>query len=167
MSLPASLLAADKQRQLADWDAALVWRPAWLRDGTLYQFPRPIPQVRIHETWDAARFKVPLTDGDALSGGSRNGVDITLVGQIVVEDAADPPALLTALSELRDALHVTGDDDKAWLFLYHDAEAEVYRHFRGCSTVRFHYELVDGLTIAYEALLHAEDATLYETGPEE
>lgn len=165
MSIPASLLAGDRARQRDDWDAALIWRPALWRNDELYEFPRPIPQVRIRETWDAERFKVPLVDGDTLAGGSRNGVEIALTGQIVVENDSDPLALLATLMELRDALHVSGDDEKAWLFLIHDAGAEVYRHLRGCSTVRFHYELTDGLHITYEAVLHADDPTIYDTAP--
>jgi hypothetical protein len=165
MTIPTSILAADRLRQRADWDAALVWRPALWRDGELYEFPRPIPKVRIRETWDAERFKVPLVDGDTLAGGSRNGVEIALSGQIVAE-TSDPLTLLSTLQALREALHITGDDDKAWLFVYHDADAEQYRHFRGCSTVRFHYELRDGLHITYEAVLHADDPTLYDTAPE-
>ena len=165
MSIPNDILAVDRARQRDDWDVVLLWRPALWRGDELYEFPRPVPRVRIHETWDAARFKVPLVDGDTLSGGSRNGVDITLTGQIVSE-TADPLALLTTLEELRAALHVTGDDAKAWLFLVHDVDEDTYRHFRGCSTVRFQYDLVDGLAIAYEAVIHADDPTLYDTAPE-
>jgi hypothetical protein len=165
MSIPNEILAADRAQQRGDWDAVLLWRPALWRDEELYEFPRPIPRVQIHETWDATKFKVPLVDGDTLSGGSRNGVDITLAGQIVSE-AADPLALLSTLEELRAALHVTGDDAKAWLYLYHDDEEETYRHFQGCSTVRFEYTLIDGLAIQYEAVIHADDPTLYDTAPD-
>jgi len=165
MPVPNDILAADRDRVRSDWDAVLLWRPALWRGEELFEFPRPVPRVRIHETWDAAKFKVPLVDGDTLSGGSRNGVDITLTGQIV-SDTADPLVLLESLAELRAALHVTGDDAKAWLFVYRDADAEIYRHFRGCSTVRFEYDLIDGLAIQYEAVIHADDPTLYDTAPE-
>jgi hypothetical protein len=165
MSIPNDLLSADADRQRADWNDVLLWRPALWRNGELYEFPRPVPVVRIHETWDAARFKVPLVDGDTLTGGSRNGLEIELRGQIVTA-AADPLALLSALVALRDALHITGDDAKAWLFLLHDAAAETYRHVRGCSTMRFEYHLVDGHAVHYAAVLHADDPTIYDTAPE-
>jgi len=162
VTIPSALVAADRRQQRGDWEHLLCWRPALWRRGTLYEFPRPVPRVRIHESWDALRFKVPLHDGETWAGLSRNGLEIHLEGEIT---AADPLTLLLVLAELRAALHFTADDEKAWLFVYRDAEAEVYRHFRGCSTRRFAYDLCDTGAIRYSAVLQADDPTLYSTGP--
>lgn len=161
MNLSAPPLAADRAHAWDDWSDVLAWQPALWRSGTLYVFPRPVPRIRIRETWDAARFKVPLQDGETWTGLSRNGVEIVLEGQLL---APNPHHLWTLLDQLRNALHCSADD-KAWLFLAHEPAAALYRHLRGCTTQRFDYTLSDPLALAYSAVLHADDPTLYSTGP--
>lgn len=146
------------------------FRPAICRNGELYELPRPVPTLRVQETWHNERFKVPLRDGDLLVGHSRNGVDITLQGQVgsqAGELKLDEGSMFAVLEALRAALHVTADSGKYWFFLYCDEASATFRHFRECSTVRFDYDLSDGHLFTYAAVIHAEDPTLYHTGPGE
>lgn len=148
---------------------AFVFRPAVWRGGMLHELPRPVPVLRIQETWDAEKFKVPLVDGDRLVGLSRNGVDIVVQGQVGSQAGSlklTEEAMATAIEALRTALHVSADDDFFWLFVFYDAATSTYRHFRQCSTVKFEWDLSDGHLFTYAATIHAQDPVLHTTGPE-
>jgi len=148
---------------------ALVFRPAIWRNGVLLELPRPVPTLRIQETWDAERFKIPLVDGDKLVGHSRNGVDLNVQGQ-VGSQAGDltlsEEAMLAALEALRAALHVSPTQDRYHFYVYYDSDTNTYRHFRNCSTTRFEWDLSDSHLFTYSATIHAEDPVLYLTGPD-
>lgn len=143
----------------------LTFHPAIWRSPSLFALPRPVVSVRIQDTWDVDRFKVPLLDGDTLLGHSRNGVDVSLEGQIGSRDGTlllDEPAMFAALEDLRAALDVQGTDDSYELVLYHDPETETYRALRDCSTVRFEYDLSDKHLFTYAVVIHASDPVMYE-----
>lgn len=146
---------------------SFLFRPAIIRGESLYELPRPLPQLKLVDTWDSERFKVPLRDGETRQGHSRNGVDITFSGMILSHDGTlqlDEQAMFETLESLRTALHVGGDTERYRLFLYYDEASETYRHFRDCSTIRFEYDLSDSARFRYELQIHAEDPTLYTTG---
>ncbi len=141
-------------------------RPAIARGTDIFDLPRPVPSLRVQESWHSERFKVPLRDGDTLLGHSRNGVDITLQGQVASQAGAlklDEASMFETLEALRAALHVSADDAKYWFILYHDEATARFRHYRGCSTVRFEYDLSDEHLFTYSAVIHAEAAGLFDS----
>ena len=145
------------------------FRPAIARGAELFDLPRPVPTLRVQESWHSEKFKVPLRDGDTLLGHSRNGVDITVQGQ-VGSQAGDltlsEEAMLAALEALRAALHVSPTQDRYHFYVYYDSDTNTYRHFRNCSTTRFEWDLSDSHLFTYSATIHAEDPVLYLTGPD-
>jgi hypothetical protein len=163
------LLRTDALRMTEDWAGATPFHPA-VHDGeSFHDLPRPVLAVRVREAWDFERRKVPLADGDESVGHSRDGVDIVVSGRIG-PTAADPDAtaldLLAAVETLRQVLHVGGESAKYDFYLEHDATAGIYRHFKSCSTVRLEYDLSDKSLLEYTAVIHADDPTLYQSGPE-
>lgn len=166
------LLNADRQRARGDWADAIAatgFRPALYRGGTWYEFPPPTLTLRLAETWDAERFKIPLRDGDTLVGHSRNGVDIVIRGELGSagnDPPLDEPALFALLDGLRTALHVSSDDDRFWFYLFRDESSDTFRHFRECSTLRFEYDLSDTRLVTWIATIHAADPTLYDALPD-
>lgn len=147
---------------------AFVFKPAIYKGSTLYELPRPVTRLRISDRWDFAAYKVPLRDGDRLTGHSREGVEIVLEGQVGSQAGSlklSEQAMFTEMLMLRQTLDVSEDDDKFEFFLYHDAGTATYRKFKGCSTLAFEWDLSSPALFAYSLTLHAEDATLYTTGP--
>lgn len=156
----------DLARMFADWETIpCLNAPRVYRNETLYEFPRPVPSVRVQDAWDFQALKVPLAAGDMLVGHSRQGVNLVIEGQY--QPAADTTEAdrFTALDTLRAAVHVGAADEKYELFLHYDEDAEEYRKFKNCSTVRFECELADSHRFAYRVVIHAEDPELYTTGP--
>ncbi len=148
---------------------AFVFRPAVARGGVILDLPRPVPTLRVQESWQSERFKVPLRDGDFVMGPSRNGVDITLQGQVASQGGAlklDEASMFAALEGLRTALHVGADGPKFQFILYEDEGTETFRHYRRCVTTRFEYDLSDEHLFTYSAVIHAEDAALYDAALE-
>lgn len=144
-----------------------VFKPAIWRNGVLTELPRPVTSVRIQDTWDFARFKVPLREGDSLAGPSRNGVDIALEGRCGTyagEIRSDEQSMFTTLEQLRSSLHRNAGDDPFQFFLYHDPATSTYRSFRSCSTVRFEYDLSDPRLFTFTVTIHADDPVIH-TGP--
>jgi hypothetical protein len=142
----------------------LLFQPALWRPPTLFDLPRPVTRLRIQDAWDIERFKVPLIDGDTLLGHSRNGVDVSLEGQIGSRDGSlllDEPSMLAALEDLRATLDVNGDDDLYELVLYRDPDTDEVRSLRRCSTVRFEYDLSDKQLFTYSIVIHASDPVIY------
>lgn len=145
-----------------------LFKPALWRNGLLYELPRPITSLRIQDSWDYAKFKVPLRDGDFAAGPSRNGVDIALEGQIGSQGGAltlDEAAMFLTLEMLRERLHVDDPADSYEFFLYHDPASGTYRSFRHCLTTRFEYDLTDPRLFTYSLVVHAADAALYSAAP--
>ncbi len=169
MSISPDQLHADRQLRLADWHEFPL-RPAVERGGEVYELPQPITNFAIKDSWDGERFKTLLVDGDTTVGTTRNGVDITLFGEIGSEagDVALTRAeMLAALEELRARLHVGLDDDKFRFYLYRDVESETYRFFESCTTTRLETDLTNPQAFRFELVIHADDPTIYEALPEE
>lgn len=144
------------------------FKPAIWRQSALYELPRPVVSLRIQDTWDFARFKVPLLDGDALAGHSRGGVDISLEGEFAMRDGTvtlSEAEMFAAMEGLRSALHVAAAAETYQFFLYHDAATATYRSFKACSTVRFEYDLSHKTLFTYAAVIHAADPVLHTTAP--
>lgn len=145
-----------------------VFKPSLWRDGLLYELPRPITSLRIQDAWDYARFKVPLRNGDAIAGPSRNGVDVALEGQCGSRSGAltlDEAAMFAALEELRARLHVNDSSAAFEFFLYHDPATSTYRSLRNCLATRFEYDLSDPHLFTYSLVIHAADATIHSAAP--
>lgn len=165
--IPFEMLAADLARMFADWEAVpFLLKPGVYRDEEFYELPRPVPVVRVQDAWDFTRLKVPLAAGDTLVGHSRQGVNLVVEGSF---QASDPETSDTdrfaEIEALRAAVHVGAADDKYEFFLYQDVDAEEYRKFKQCSTVRFECDLADSHLFFYRIVIHAEDPVLYATAP--
>ena len=145
-----------------------VFKPAIYRDGQLFELPRPISSIRIHDSWDYAKFKVPLLDGDGTAGHSHNGVDIAIEGRLASQAGQlklDEAAMFSVVEDLRSRLTRSADDPPFQLFLYHDPATSTYRAFRQCSTVRFEYDLSDPHLFNYAVVIHAADPVIYTGSP--
>ncbi|MEX1230454.1 MAG: hypothetical protein WEB58_09445 [Planctomycetaceae bacterium] len=143
-----------------------IFQPAISFDGERYDLPRPVTKLLIDDAWDFQRFKIPLKAGDQLAGHSRNGVEITLAGQLGTqagELTASEEEMFAALEELRAALHVADESQKYSFYLYYDELSETYRRFQSCTTVRFTYDLSDVHLFGYSLVIHAEDPVLHTT----
>jgi len=145
-----------------------TFKPAIYQNASFYELPRPVPVVRMRDAWDAGRFKVPLADGDTLTGHSRQGVDISIEGQIGSQSGTlkiSEGDMLQEAETLRDRLDVASDAEKFELFLYHDSASGTYRKFKTCSTVQFEIDLSNQNLFTYSMVVHAEDPVLYTTAP--
>ena len=139
------------------------FRPSIRRNGTLYELPRPIVSVRINDTWDIERYKIPLLQGDTFVGHSRSGVDIALEGQIgsqAGQITLDEPTMFAALEQLRTALNVADETDRFELVLYQDDDSD-FRSFRECSSLRFEYDLSNARLFTYSVVIHASDPSIH------
>lgn len=144
------------------------FKPAVWRNGVLYELPRPVHSLRIQDSWDFARFKVPLAAGDSVAGRSRNGVDIAIEGEVGTVGGvlkSGEQTMFAAIEALRGALGVDAPDDEFELFLYHDPGTATYRSFRRCTTVRFESDLSEPWLFSYSAVIHASDPTIYAVAP--
>jgi hypothetical protein len=144
------------------------FKPSLWRDGQLFELPRPVTSVRVQDSWDFARFKVPLGDGDAAVGHSRNGVDIAIEGRCGSQGGQLKLAeddMFAAIELLRSKLHVPAGSSGYELFLYHDPATSTYRSFRSCSTVRFEYDLSDPHLFSYVVVIHAADPVIRSAPP--
>ncbi|MCA9040460.1 MAG: hypothetical protein KDA65_08945 [Planctomycetaceae bacterium] len=146
----------------------LEFRPAIYQGGALYELPRPVRSLRLQEGWDFEQFKVPLRDGDQLTGHSQRGVEILLEGEIGSQGGElklSEVEMLETLFELRDLLDVNGESSKYGLVLYRDVETAEYRRFKKCTTVEFEYDLSQPQLFTYSLVVHAEDPAIYQTDP--
>ncbi|MAT14604.1 MAG: hypothetical protein CMJ46_04965 [Planctomyces sp.] len=146
----------------------LEFRPGIYRGGELYELPRPVRSVRLQEGWDFEQFKVPLRDGDKVTGHSRRGVEILLEGEVGSQGGTlkiSEAEMLETILELRALLDVDDDGSKYSLILYRDLEADVYRRFKKCTTVEFEYDLSQPQLFTYSLIVHAEDPVIYQTDP--
>jgi hypothetical protein len=145
-----------------------TFKPAIWRNSTLYELPRPIVSVRLLDSFDFEQFKVPLAAGDAVEGRSQNGVDVSIEGQIGTQAGqlkTDEASMFTAIETLRANLAADSPEDSYELFLYHDPGSSTYRSLRGCSTVRFEYDLSDPHLFTYAVVVHATDPEIYTQAP--
>jgi hypothetical protein len=142
------------------------FKPAVYRSPTLYELPRPIVALRVHDAWDFAQFKVPLADGDSLSGHSRQAAEITIEGQIGTQAGTLKPTeetMFDEIEQLRSVLHVDESAPPYDFYLYYDLATGTYRRFTDCSTVRFEADLSDPHLFTYSVVIHAADPKLYNT----
>ncbi|SFH68430.1 hypothetical protein [Planctomicrobium piriforme] len=140
----------------------LQFAPAIVRDLDVVEFPRPILTCRLHDSWDFLKLKVPRRDGDQVAGPSRDGVDVTIEGQIGSlsgELKLSEAEMLSAVEELRAALHVADEEGFA-LALFQDDEGG-RRYFQQCLTTRFDVDFSNPRIYSYAASIHASDPVLY------
>jgi len=131
------------------------------------ELPRPIIVLRLQDSWDYMKLKVPLKDGDALVGHSRTGVDIAIEGQIGTQSGhlkTSEADMFATLQSLRKALHVPSEEARYELTLYEDPNSGDKRYFRDCTTVKFDYDLSNPHLYTYAVTIHASDPTIYD-GP--
>jgi len=144
----------------------LQFAPAILQGDLVIEFPRPIVVCRIHDSWDFLKLKVPRQDGDQLAGPSRDGVEITIEGQIGTHSGElklTEERMLEAIDVLRAALHTT--DDSGFSLALYQMNAGNYRYFRKCLTSRFDFDLSSQHIYTYAVSIHAADPTLHEGLP--
>lgn len=131
------------------------------------ELPRPILVLRLQDSWDYMKLKVPLKDGDAVVGHSRTGVDIAIEGQIGSQSGnlkINEADMFATLQSLRSVLHVSSEQTRYEFTLYQDAQTGFKRYFRDCTTVRFDYDLSTPHLYSYAITIHASDPTIYD-GP--
>lgn len=159
MPLSLDQLHADRNVRAADWTVVSV-RPLIERDGTLYELPRPAWVVSLRDTWDGERFKTLLLDGDTVVGTTRNGVEITLRGELGAPpdgSAWTPAQIFAALAELRTQLHVGPDGVKYRLWLDRDPGTGAGWYFSSCSTLRLETDVSNAAAVSYRVVVHAEN----------
>lgn len=147
---------------------SFLFQPGLYRQSTLFFLPRPVTVLRVQEGWDFQQFKVPLKAGDVHVGHSRQGIDILIEGQCGSQDGTlklTEEEMFVALESLRTSLDVTSDDDKFEFFAYYDSGSGTYRKYKACSAVRLEYDLSSPHLFTYSATIHADDPTIYTTGP--
>ncbi len=145
-----------------------AFAPAVIRGDASFEFPRPILACRLHDSWDYLKLKVPRQEGDQITGMSRDGVDISIEGQFGSMGGSitlSEEEMLEAVDQLRQALHVEGDDDFE-LALFQDANGNV-RSFRQCVTTRLDVDFSNPSLFTYSAVIHAADPVLLGSSPEE
>lgn len=166
MAYPLSSHTADRNVRLTDWGETIA--PAVYRSAATYELPLPVTLLKVRDSWDFERFKVPLADGDKRTGHSRKGVEITLHGQFGVSGGgflADEDAMFTELNALRAALDVSPSAGKFEFFLTHDTSTPKYRKFKSCSTEWFEFDVSHRHLFLYKAVIHADDPLIYTTAP--
>jgi len=147
---------------------AFFFKPAIYKNSVLVQLPLPVVSVRVQEAWDFEMLKVPLADGDFVTGHSQQGVSISIDGQIRAQAGApkaSEEAMFAVIENMRSTLDVSAAGDKYSFFLYHDVATSTYRKFKSCSTVKFDYDVSDKNLFPYSIVIHAEDPVLYTTAP--
>lgn len=140
----------------------MQFSPAIIRGLSVIEFPRPILSCRIHDTWDYLKLKVPRQDGNQIAGPSRDGVNITIEGEIgslsgtLKLSEAD---MLDAAEILREALHV--DNDSGYeLGLFKDASGN-RRVFHDCFTNRLEIDFSNPSLFSYSVTIHASNPKLH------
>ena len=139
--------------------------PRIIRSQSVVELPRPIVVLRIQDSWDVVKLKVPLLDGDNVTGHSRTGVDITVEGQLgthIGQKLVTEQDMLQALEALREALHVSDDEDRYQLSLFQNENLSTHRYFQKCSTLRFDYDFSNKHLYTYVATIHASDPNFYD-----
>jgi len=141
---------------------ALQFRPTILKQGIYHELPGPITKLQIQERWDFSRYKVLLEDGDGVAGISRNGVEISIAGQIAMQNSQSlfsEEEMFGELEQLR-ALLDTSLDIKFSFFLYRDDATSTYRYFQDCSVSRFQYNLSKANLYSYSIQIHADNPVM-------
>lgn len=143
----------------------MMWKfePAFQWSGATFVLPRPITACKIVDRWSAARFDVPLRDGDVVHGRSRRGVDISIRGQLGSHDgelAVGEMPMFDLLEAMREALHVSDPEQEYGLTLFTDGTTR--RGFRRCTVTRLEYDLSDAALFGYSLVVHASEPRLVE-----
>ena len=142
-----------------------TFAPTIIRGSTFFELPRPIVSLRLSDAWDFQRFKVPLRDGDTITGHSRNGSEIRLEGQIgshAGQIQPDEAAMFATMEALRGSLHVASPADVFILSLYHD-ELGQHHYFQDCTTTRLELDLSEKHLFNFSVQIHAANPSL-QTG---
>jgi len=144
----------------------LQFAPTLLRGEDTIEFPRPIIVCRVHDSWDFLKLKVPRQDGDQLAGPSRDGVDITIEGQVGSHSGElklSEERMLEALETLRGSLDA--DDDQGYVLALYRRDDGSYRYFQRCLTSRFDVDLSSQRIYSYSVSIHAGDPIWYDGLP--
>lgn len=142
-----------------------VFSPMLVFGPQTVPLPRPITQVRVQDSWDAARFKVPHQDGSLWAGRSQDGVDISIRGQFARTGdqlTLSESDMLDAIEAVRASLRLGDPSETYGLALFVDSDdPQMKRGFRACSTVKFEYDLSDRALYGYTLMVHASDPQMY------
>lgn len=141
----------------------MTFKPGVVRGGVVYWLPRPVTRVRIQEGFDSQTFKVPLRDGEMVTGQSRNGVDLLIEGQIGSQGETlllSEQEMLEELEALRAACHPSGPEDLCEVVLYQDDVSGECRQYRDCSLVRLETDLSNPWLFTYSMVLRAHDPVM-------
>ena len=142
----------------------LTFAPTIFHTTSNFELPRPVSSLRISDAWDFEKVKVPLRDGDTVSGHSRNGTDIRIEGQIGTHGGqlqADELAMFDTLTALRTALHVGNGSETFILSLFNDGLGQ-HRYFDECSTTRVDFDLSNKHVFTFSIQIHAANPQLQQ-----
>ena len=133
-----------------------TFRPTVLLPTQTFELPRPVTTLKVVDSWEAARFKVPARPGEVTRGQSPGGVTIAVRGQIgthagVVQSGE--PAMFEVIDALRTALHGLGPDESFGLAVFRDGAA--VRGFAECSVLKVEYDLSDAVLFGYSMTVRA------------
>ena len=140
------------------------FQPAISRPASFIEFPRPVTSFRVLDSWDFQQMKVPLQPGDQVEGHSKNGVSISLEGQIGSHSGTlklSEEEMLSTLDTIRTVLDVNQVSGKFVLVLFEDLQSDQFRYFQKCTTSRFEFDFSSKHIYSYAATIHASDPTLY------
>lgn len=145
---------------------AFSFKPAIGRGTSVFELPRPVPVLRIQDSWDGESYKVPLLDGEERVGISRQGPRIILEGQFGSASGSltvNEEEMFTKWLELRTQSDAGTSPFE--FFIYFDSGSGVYRKLKDCSTLRLECDLSRMQLFEYSMVIQADDPTIYQTGP--
>ena len=140
-----------------------TFHPFICRDGVLTELPRPILTCRLHDTWDFQKYKVPMLDGEIVTGCSQDGVEIRIEGQIGTLSGTpqlSEQAMFAAVESLRSAAQPLPNSDCFLLALFQTDNGN-HRYFRNCTAHRLDIDFSDKHIFSYSLAIHAADPVIH------
>ena len=138
-----------------------TFAPAVVLPQETIELPRPVTTLKLLDSWDAARFRIPGRAGEVTRGSAPGGVTIAIRGRIGSQAgtlAADESAMLDVLHRIREALHDLGPDDSFGLAIYRDGES--LRGFTDCTPLKVEADLSDAALFGYSLVVRAGSVQL-------
>lgn len=151
--------------------SAANFKPCLWKEGEdeVIFLPRPIVSGGPQWRWKKHLTEIPMVAGALVDSPSMQGTPITLSGLFDLEDGTvvyTEADMWAYYKRLLAYMNVT-DDERLELFLYYDADAEVYEKFISVTPESFQVNLGDqpGQLWSWTGTWFAEDPTIYQTEP--
>ena len=140
-----------------------TFAPALVLPAETIPLPRPVTTLKLLDTWEAARFRVPGRAGELARGSVAGGVTVSVRGRVGThagQPAVAEPQMLEVLHRVREALHAVGPDETFGLAIYESAG--VLRGFTDCTPLKVEADLSDPALFGYALTLRAGSVALTE-----